>query len=109
MKYLNFNRRLILFSTFIILFIAVVVIWQSILSLPKPWNRSLEYSVKVVDKNSQLLRLFTTSKGYWRFPVKLSQLDKNFISALIDYEDKRFYQHSGIDFLAIIRAIKQLI
>ncbi len=97
------------FLAIILLLALPLFIWLSISSLPTPWKKAILFSVKVLDKQGQELRLFTTSTGYWRFPVNLNKIDKNFISALIHYEDKRFYQHTGIDFYAIFRAIKQLL
>lgn len=39
-----------------------------------------------------------------RIPVTLSEVPQTFIQALIATEDKRFYEHSGVDFLGVIRA-----
>jgi len=96
---------------FLVLFLFCLVYFclKYIEKLPSPWNNSLEYSTKVIDRNGEILRLFTTSKGYWRFSANQLSIDNNFIKALINYEDRRFYQHFGVDFWAIARAIKQLI
>ncbi|MDO9038217.1 MAG: transglycosylase domain-containing protein, partial [Lutibacter sp.] len=40
-----------------------------------------------------------------RTPVKFKDLPENLINALIATEDERFYDHSGIDFRASIRAV----
>ena len=40
-----------------------------------------------------------------RTPVKYKDLPQNLINALVATEDERFYQHSGIDFKATLRAI----
>ncbi|NVJ58975.1 MAG: penicillin-binding protein 1A [Gammaproteobacteria bacterium] len=39
-----------------------------------------------------------------RIPITLSQVPQTFIHALIATEDKRFYEHSGVDFLGVMRA-----
>lgn len=44
--------------------------------------------------------------GQWRFPPSDS-VPKRFEKAILLFEDERFYTHTGIDFRAIIRAIKQ--
>ena len=36
-----------------------------------------------------------------RIPIGLEQVPRHFINALLDTEDKRFYQHSGIDFISL--------
>lgn len=43
-----------------------------------------------------------------RTPVKYKDLPENLINALIATEDERFYDHSGIDFRATIRAVVML-
>jgi len=45
----------------------------------------------------------------WRFVVDLEQIDPNYIDILLNFEDKNFYTHFGIDILAMFRAISQLV
>ena len=55
--------------------------------------------------DGSILELRLTSTGHWREPVKLNQIDPQLLKILIAYEDKRFWQHHGVDFLAIGRAL----
>ncbi|MEM6849156.1 MAG: penicillin-binding protein 1C, partial [Pseudomonadota bacterium] len=64
-------------------------------------------STVVVDRHGALIRAFTDDGGRWRLPVALSDVDPTFIAHLIAYEDKRFYDHNGIDPRAALRAIYQ--
>lgn len=73
--------------------------------LPRPSDLSL--SAVVLDRNDELLRAFTSSDEKWRLPVKLSDIDPLYIRMLVAYEDKRFYEHHGVDFLALGRAAGQ--
>jgi len=43
-----------------------------------------------------------------RTPVKYKDLPDNLVKALVATEDERFYEHSGIDFKATLRAIVKL-
>ena len=43
-----------------------------------------------------------------RSPVKFSDISKNVINALVSTEDSRFYEHSGIDPIALMRVVKSL-
>lgn len=61
-------------------------------------------SVEVLDRNGALLRAYTVEDGRWRLPVSLADVDPEFIALLINYEDRRFYDHAGVDWRAMTRA-----
>lgn len=66
-----------------------------------------ERSTIVLDRGGQLLRPFTTAGGRWRLPATRDDVDPQFLRMLIHYEDKRFYDHRGVDPLAMVRAAGQ--
>ena len=70
---------------------------------------SLETSVEVMDRDGTLLRAYTVADGRWRMAVDLSQVDEDYRAMLIAYEDKRFYQHPGVDLRAMARAVAQAV
>ena len=76
---------------------------------PAPLGRDLELSKTVVDRNSKLLRSYVTSQGRWRLPATRDQVDPRYLDVLFAYEDKRFFQHSGVDPLAFGRAALQFV
>jgi len=41
----------------------------------------------------------------YRLPVDIEQIPDHVINAFIAIEDKRFYEHSGVDFRSIMRAL----
>jgi penicillin-binding protein 1C len=61
-------------------------------------------SVEVLDQNGALLRAYTVEDGRWRLPVSLSDVDPEFIDLLLNFEDRRFYRHAGVDWRAMARA-----
>ncbi|MCF6300164.1 MAG: transglycosylase domain-containing protein, partial [Proteobacteria bacterium] len=63
----------------------------------------------VVDKDGLPLRAFPDSQGVWRYPVQLSEISPLYLEALINYEDRYFYRHFGVNPLAVIRALGQWI
>jgi len=69
--------------------------------------RAENVSASVVDRKGRLLRAFTTPNGRWRLPIKAANVDQRYLSLLFTFEDKRFYRHGGIDYLAMLRAIGQ--
>lgn len=81
-------------------------IWVNATVLPP---LQVETSVEVLDRNGALLRAYTVADGRWRLGVDLSQVDPSYIGALLAYEDKRFYDHDGVDPQALLRAVAQAV
>jgi penicillin-binding protein 1C len=76
---------------------------------PPPIDRAGQVSAEVLDADGQLLRAFATPEGRWRLKTDVSDVDPQFLRMLVAYEDRRFYDHHGIDALAIGRAALQLV
>lgn len=74
---------------------------------PVPLGRHLAYSRLVLDRNGKLLRAYATPEGRWRLPATVNDVDPRFLKLLFAYEDKRFYEHHGVDVLALARAAFQ--
>jgi penicillin-binding protein 1C len=70
---------------------------------------ALETSVEVVDRNGQLLRAFTVDDGRWRLATGLDKVDPAYIAMLIAYEDRRFFDHPGVDGRSMLRAVVQAV
>ncbi|MFZ4619352.1 MAG: penicillin-binding protein 1C [Bacteroidota bacterium] len=87
---------------------ALVVIFIGSLFVPLEELRFIKeniHSVKVFDRNGQLLREFLNDeqgRGEW---VPLGKIAQTLIDATVSVEDRRFYSHLGVDPLAIIRAV----
>ncbi len=74
---------------------------------PPPFAAVADTSKLVLDRHGALLRPFTTPGGLWRLPVTVDEVDPRYFSLLFAYEDKRFYQHRGVDWRAMARALWQ--
>ncbi len=66
-----------------------------------------ETSVEVRDRNGALLRAYPVADGLWRLAPQAGGVDLAYLAMLLRYEDKRFWRHSGVDPLAMIRATGQ--
>ncbi|MDR3227165.1 MAG: transglycosylase domain-containing protein, partial [Prevotellaceae bacterium] len=64
------------------------------------------YSTTIGDENGRLLGAKVATDGQWRFP-EIDSLPKKYEIALVEFEDGRFYNHTGFDFIAISRAFLQ--
>jgi penicillin-binding protein 1C len=65
-------------------------------------------SVTVLDRDGRLLRAFTTASGRWRLPIDVADVDPRFLQMLLAYEDHRYFVHSGVDWVAVARALGQV-
>jgi len=78
-------------------------------AFPPPLPEKLAVSSEVADRDGALLRAYATPDGRWRLGVTLDQVDPEFVKMLVACEDKRFFEHSGIDFIALGRAATQFV
>jgi penicillin-binding protein 1C len=74
---------------------------------PPPFAAVAESSKLVLDRHGVLLRPFTTPGGLWRLPVEAEAVDARYYDLLLAYEDRRFYEHGGVDWRAMGRAFWQ--
>jgi penicillin-binding protein 1C len=81
--------------------------WVYSLGRP-PLGKDLETSHVVLDREGKLLRAYATTEGRWRLPARVEDVDPRFLKLLFAYEDRRFYEHDGVDVLALGRAAFQL-
>ncbi|MGI8906433.1 MAG: penicillin-binding protein 1C [Candidatus Sumerlaeaceae bacterium] len=63
-----------------------------------------EISTTLFDRNGKPLRAYLGSDERWRIPIKLAEVSPWLVKATIAVEDKRFYRHHGIDWIAVGRA-----
>lgn len=48
-----------------------------------------------------------TFDGEWRFPVTLAEIPQDVRDFMLNVEDARFYEHGGVDYRAVARAVVQ--
>ena len=73
-------------------------------SLHELENPTLVLASEVYAADGSSMGKYYTSKGN-RLDVSYKDISPNVIHALVSTEDERFYEHSGIDAKAVIRAI----
>jgi penicillin-binding protein 1C len=65
---------------------------------------ALEHSTLALDREGTLLRPFPIADGRWRLETRIEDVDPDYIAMLLAYEDRRFYDHRGVDLAALIRS-----
>lgn len=93
------KRRWWIIGTAAALFLA----W--LLCLPRNLFKGTVYSTVVESAEGELLGARIADDGQWRFPPS-TEVPERFATALVQFEDKRFWWHPGVDLLAIGRAFK---
>ncbi|MDE1992519.1 MAG: penicillin-binding protein 1C, partial [Rhizobiaceae bacterium] len=78
-------------------------------AFPPPLEKAGIVSAEVLDADGQLLRAFATPEGRWRLKTDVADVDPQFIRMLVAYEDQRFFDHHGVDPVALGRAFVQLV
>ncbi len=109
------NSRRRIFRQFTVATTAVFVflvtaaaIWIASLP-PLPFADARKVSTTILDRNGKLLRAFAMADGRWRLPAHAKDVDPGYLNLLLNYEDRRFRSHIGVDPLAIGRAAFQLV
>lgn len=87
----------------------VFVVMDRIWPLPMAEFEQRHFAQVVVDRSGQPLRAFADADGIWRYPVSTNDVSPLYIEALLNYEDRHFYRHFGVNPLALVRALGQRI
>ena len=94
------KKRLLLLAGLLAAF--ALLFW---FSLPKPlFTDSL--SAVLLAADGRLLDARLAADEQWRFP-RLKTVPERFFQVLVQYEDRRFFLHPGVDPLAVVRALMQ--
>lgn len=86
-----------------ILFLAVMMLLAGRLFLPSPLF-SVSYSTVLYDRNKTLLGAHIADDGQWRFPASDS-IPQKFAVSLIQFEDKYFFKHPGVNPVSLFQAL----
>lgn len=90
-----------------IVFTSVIGVVYYVLQ-PLPPSRLLSHSHVILGQSGQRLSIRISQDGYWREPAHLGVIDPKLIKLLVTYEDKRFWSHPGVDFMALARSVFDL-
>jgi penicillin-binding protein 1C len=77
------------------------------LAFPPPLPRQRDTSTLVVARDGTPLRAFADADGVWRYPASADSVSPLYLQALLNYEDRWFWRHPGINPWGLLRAGKQ--
>ena len=81
----------------------LLLLW--LFCLPRDLFRGVPYSTVVESAEGELLGARIADDGQWRFP-QCDTVPARFATALVQFEDRHFYWHPGVDPGAIVRALR---
>ena len=84
----------------------VLSVYTRVAPLESPESRSVVPGTVVLDVHGTVLE--HDAAGGLRIPVSLDAIAPRMIQATVSAEDRRFWQHPGVDPLAIVRALTQI-
>jgi penicillin-binding protein 1C len=90
---------------------AALTLWVAVLvePLPDALTRRPTQSLRILDRGGRLISELRTRDGRFAAPVKLDELSPFVVPALLAAEDRRFFEHPGVDPLAVARSLAQLV
>ncbi|MBF6024528.1 penicillin-binding protein 1C [Lysobacter niastensis] len=74
------------------------------LAFPLPLPHDRDGGAVVVARDGSPLRAFADGDGAWRYPVAAGQVSPLYLQALLNYEDRWFRWHPGINPVSLLRA-----
>ncbi len=103
---IRYSKRMVVLTFLIIL---LLVILDKLFPFPFPEKQGEQFAQVVTDRNGEPLRAFADKNGVWRYFVDNKDVSDNYKEALIQYEDRWFYQHQGSNPFSLLRACFQWI
>ena len=103
------SAMIALFRLGALILAAILFAIGGILAWPSPSIEPLSLSTVVRGADGDTVALRLTGDGYWREKIALEDVDPLLVQMLIAYEDKRFYQHHGVDIAAVLRAALNIV
>jgi penicillin-binding protein 1C len=74
------------------------------LAFPLPLPSARDAGAVVLSREGRPLRAFADRGGIWRYPVDEKRVSPLYLQALLNYEDRWFWRHGGVNPFALLRA-----
>ena len=79
------------------------------IAFPPPLPKIRDTSTLVVARDGTPLRAFADRDGVWRYPAAPETVSPLYLQALLNYEDRWFWRHPGVNPWALVRAAGQFV
>lgn len=88
----------------------LLILWGLVFAADRLWPLPLKEvspARVVTDEKGIPLWRFADSEGIWRYPVTIEEVSPRYLEALIQYEDRWFWEHPGVNPFSVMRAAWQ--
>ncbi len=76
-------------------------------AFPPDLSRLRQAGAEILDRNGRTLAMLPAPGGVWRLRTAADQVSPALLDLLVHTEDRRFYQHGGVDAGSVLRAAWQ--
>ena len=77
--------------------------------LPSTMAQGRQTSIQVSDRQGEPLRLVRSGEDAFHLPIQLQECGETFLAATLAAEDKRYWEHRGVDWLGLVRVGKEFV
>jgi penicillin-binding protein 1A len=108
-KYIKWFWGIVLGGLFSLCFVFLLASWGAFGDLPtfeELENPKNDLATEIISSDGKTLGKYYLKEN--RTPIQFKDLPDNLVQAVVATEDERFYEHSGIDFRGLARAISKL-
>ncbi len=83
--------------------------WGFDRAFPPDLRRLEATGTEVLDRQGRVVALLPARGGVWRFRATADDVSRPFLDLLVATEDRRFWSHPGVDPIALVRAVGQMV
>lgn len=91
-----------------LIFICICAFWLRHIAPERGLLEGVGYGSLVVDSQDRLLRMGLAPDSRYRIKARLEEIDPEAVRALLEYEDRYFYSHPGVNPFSLFRAALSL-
>lgn len=99
----KWRRSVAALAALVIIPISVFLVLDAVFPFPFP-GQAGDFAVAVTAEDGSPLRGFPDNKGVWRYPIGTEDVSPLYLEALINYEDRWFRRHPGVNPWSLLRA-----
>lgn len=107
MRLTTWRRRVLAALSGVLVLLTLLWALDRAFPLPTEIGNAAQGTLVVLAEDGTALRSWPSADGALRHPVDINSVSKHYVQALLQYEDRWFYWHPGVNPVALGRAVWQ--